>query len=202
MGYVEQNLLPDEKVVYRTHLSRIVYGVPIVLAVAALVVIIFGFTHEEASGVTVVGALILVVAGLIGLGKYVQASSSEFAVTNRRVLIKVGAISHHTLELLLQKVEGVGVDQELFGRMFGYGTIVVTGTGGTKERFADIANALEFRRQVQAYSGRAAQQEVGYQGQPAPAATDGAGPFCVKCGFRNAAGARFCASCGTPVSVG
>ena len=43
----------------------------------------------------------------------------------------------------------VRVDQGLLGRLLGYGTIVVTGTGGTNEPFASIANPLEFRRQVQ-----------------------------------------------------
>jgi hypothetical protein len=52
--------------------------------------------------------------------------------------------------LLLQKVEGIGVDQGILGRILGYGTITVSGVGGTKETFQMISNPLEFRRQVQA----------------------------------------------------
>ena len=39
---------------------------------------------------------------------------------------------------------GTGVDQTLFGRLLDYGTITVTGTGGTKEQFPRIATPLEF----------------------------------------------------------
>ena len=89
------------------------------------------------------------IALLSFLPPWVDSLSSEFAVTNKRVLIKVGLIRRHSLELLLQKVEGIGVDQTLTGRILGYGTITVTGTGGTRESFQRISRPLEFRRQVQ-----------------------------------------------------
>jgi uncharacterized membrane protein YdbT with pleckstrin-like domain len=66
------------------------------------------------------------------------------------VLIKIGFIQRHSLEVLLHKVEGIGVNQSIFGRILGFGTITVTGTGGTKETFDLIAAPLEFRKQVQA----------------------------------------------------
>ena len=95
------------------------------------------------------GTLFFLVGILLGVPRFIRYKTSEFAVTNKRVLIKVGFIKRHSLELLLQKVEGIGVDQDFFGRIFGYGTIMVTGTGGTKEHFKKIENPLEFRKQVQ-----------------------------------------------------
>jgi uncharacterized membrane protein YdbT with pleckstrin-like domain len=74
--------------------------------------------------------------------------TSEFAVTNRRVLIKVGLISRRTVELNLTKVESVAVDQGILGRILGYGTIIVIGTGGTRERFENISAPLAFRHAV------------------------------------------------------
>ncbi|HUK36041.1 MAG TPA: PH domain-containing protein, partial [Vicinamibacterales bacterium] len=53
------------------------------------------------------------------------------------------------LELVLQKVESIAVQEPLIGRMLGYGTIVVGGTGGTKEAFPLVPEPQEFRRQVQ-----------------------------------------------------
>jgi uncharacterized membrane protein YdbT with pleckstrin-like domain len=78
----------------------------------------------------------------------VARATSEFAVTNRRVIIKVGLVSRKTVELNLEKVESVGVEQTIFGRLLGYGTIVVVGTGGTKEPFRGIADPMGFRRAV------------------------------------------------------
>ena len=66
------------------------------------------------------------------------------------MVIKVGFINRKTLEMVLTKVETIRVDQSILGRVLNYGTIVVTGTGGTNEPFTSIANPLEFRRQVQA----------------------------------------------------
>src|SRR5919109_1232429 len=76
--------------------------------------------------------------------------SSDFAVTDKRVLARTGLIQRHSLETLLSKVEAIGVDQDFKGRLLGYGTITITGTGGTREAIARIPAPLEFRRQVQA----------------------------------------------------
>ncbi len=78
--------------------------------------------------------------------------TSEFAITNRRIIIKVGFISRRTLELNLSKVESVTVDQSIMGRILGYGNIIVIGTGGTKEPFGNICAPLEFRKQFQQLS--------------------------------------------------
>ena len=74
--------------------------------------------------------------------------TSEFAVTNKRVIIKVGLIARRTVEIQLPKIESIGVDQGIMGRIFGYGNIVVVGTGGTKEPFRAIADPLGFRKAV------------------------------------------------------
>jgi uncharacterized membrane protein YdbT with pleckstrin-like domain len=81
---------------------------------------------------------------------YMQRFSSEFAVTNKRIIMKVGVLTTRSYELLLSKIEGIVVTQPLLGKMLGYGSIVVTGSGGTQEPFANIQGPLEFRRAVQA----------------------------------------------------
>jgi uncharacterized membrane protein YdbT with pleckstrin-like domain len=79
----------------------------------------------------------------------IERLSSEFAITNRRVIIKLGLVSRRTFEMNLSKIESVNVAQSLLGRMLGYGTITIIGTGGTRETFGDIAAPVEFRRQFQ-----------------------------------------------------
>ncbi len=140
MGYIENNLLPEENVVYRAKLHPVIFLAPVILA----------FLGLAAFAVSSIAAVpILLFALFLGLDRYVRLITSEFAVTNRRVLIKTGIIRRHTLELLLGRVETVGVDQGIFGRIFNYGTITVIGTGGTRELFAGIAKPLEFRKAVQ-----------------------------------------------------
>ena len=57
-------------------------------------------------------------------------------------------MSRKTVELNLEKVDSIGVEQTILGRILGHGTIVVVGTGGTKEPFRAIAAPMEFRRAV------------------------------------------------------
>jgi uncharacterized membrane protein YdbT with pleckstrin-like domain len=142
MGYVDNNLLPNEQVTYRARLHRIIYLLPVCVLIAAIAVAVVGGRYSAAA-LAVIGLILLV-------PPWIRSISSEFAVTNKRVLVKVGLVRRHSLELLLQKVEGIGVDQGILGRILGYGTITVSGTGGTREAFPMIARPLEFRRQVQA----------------------------------------------------
>jgi len=78
--------------------------------------------------------------------------TDEFAVTNKRVIVKTGLISRKTLEMNLSKIESVNVAQSIFGRLLGYGTITIIGTGGTRESFPNISNPLLFRKRFQELS--------------------------------------------------
>jgi uncharacterized membrane protein YdbT with pleckstrin-like domain len=144
MSYVDNSLIPDEQVVFRTHLHLVIFFIPVVLLGISIWLFVYGFQVAAES--------VLGVALLWGLVKYVDYASSEFAVTNKRVIIKVGVLRRRTVEMLNTKVEAIAVNQGLLGRIFGYGDIVVTGTGGTNEPFNGISSPLEFRRAVQAHS--------------------------------------------------
>jgi uncharacterized membrane protein YdbT with pleckstrin-like domain len=93
------------------------------------------------------------------IAPFVQRATSEFAVTNRRVVVKVGLVSRKTIELNLEKVESIGVEQTILGRILDYGTIVIIGTGGTREPFRSIRDPLGFRRAVN-QAGESARVQV------------------------------------------
>jgi len=78
----------------------------------------------------------------------IQRRTTELAITNRRVIAKVGLISRKTWEINATKVEGVEVDQSIFGRIFGYGTVSVKGTGGGIAPLRNIDDPVEFRKHV------------------------------------------------------
>src|SRR5208282_3068606 len=104
----------------------------------------------------------LAIGALLLLGAFIKRQSSDFAVTNKRVMTKVGVLDTRSIELLLGKIEAIAVEQSLMGRLFGYGVIVITGTGGTKEAFTHIQSPLAFRNAVQSVTGAL--------GAPAPGA--------------------------------
>jgi uncharacterized membrane protein YdbT with pleckstrin-like domain len=143
--YVDTNLNAGEEVVYRTGIHPIVYLVPAFFVVLGIGLGGFGLRS--------VGLAVLALGVLALAGAWIRQWSSEFAVTNRRVIVKVGLISRRTIEINMSKVESIEVNQDIFGRIFNYGTILVIGTGGTKEPFDLISDPLAFRRAVQSQQG-------------------------------------------------
>jgi uncharacterized membrane protein YdbT with pleckstrin-like domain len=147
MSYIDRHLLAGEAVTFRTRLHWKVYllpGLAVLLVLVPLTVLALGTTTRPL-------ALLPVAVATIVLGvPFLRRRSSEFAVTNKRVIIKLGVSRTRSVELLLPKIEGITVTQSLGGRMFGYGEIVVIGTGGTQEPFAGIQAPLDFRQAVQA----------------------------------------------------
>lgn len=154
MSYVDDHLLPGERVVYRAHLHWVAFRWSILLLVLAIVTGIAGqlvSTDPAADPWKLwIPAGLVALAAVFAVGPWIKRASSEFAVTDKRVLVKVGLVQRDSLETLLSKVEAIGVDQTLLGRMLGFGTITIVGTGGTRETFDRIDSPLEFRRQVQA----------------------------------------------------
>jgi len=151
MSYVDKTLIPGEQVVYRATRQRFGYAWVVIPALATLGGVAYGATHQHHWLLAVAAAVVTVGVGLV---IWARLASSEFAVTNKRVIVKTGVLERRTVEMMLSKIEGVGVDQTLFGRIGNYGTVIVSGTGGTREVFDEIADPLEFRRQVQTQLAR------------------------------------------------
>ncbi|MFY9643163.1 MAG: PH domain-containing protein [Rhodomicrobium sp.] len=152
MGYIDRNLLLGERVVYRTRLHWVEYVVKMfwfLLAgiVASSVLAIVYYNKNLPPQMFAVPILLFLFFGFVVAR--IKVVTSEFAVTNNRVLVKVGFIRRHSLEIVLPQVEGIGVDQGVIARILGFGTITVSGTGTTREPFIRIRKPLEFRRQVQ-----------------------------------------------------
>lgn len=157
MGYIEKNLIPGEQIIYKTGLHWIVMlGSLLLAAVFAAPGVYLLIRAESTKGsddsatwFAWFGLALLVIAGVCVIVGYFRRSATEMSVTNKRVVIKKGMGARVTYEMLLAKVESIGVEESVWGRMLGYGTVVVRGTGGTPEPFRQIAHPLEFRRQVE-----------------------------------------------------
>ena len=159
MTYVESNLVAGETVIYQTRLHWIVmlghiFIGCLLLGLPGALLLYYAFSHSGMDANTLRlteggGVALLVCGAVVILMGMVRRSATEMAVTNRRVVIKTGLMSRKTIEMLLNKVESIEVSETTFGRMLGYGTIVMIGTGGTSDPFHQVAHPLEFRSQVQ-----------------------------------------------------
>ena len=164
MSYIDKDLAPGENLVYETKCHWIVMLWPIVggilLGFVGFVLLASGWMGTKKGG-SYPEMIFLGIAALVGAvaligGGIIRRAATEVAVSNKRVLIKRGLFSQRSIEVLLPKVESIGVDESLFGRMLGYGTVIVRGTGGTFETFDKIAHPNELRRQVQRQTGNLA----------------------------------------------
>jgi len=154
VGYVEQALLEEEKVKYRAKLHWVIY----LTALAALIlsIVFFGLAGAlemtskkpdvNPTGFIIVGCFFLVISMVYGIPAFIKVKTSEFAVTDRRVIIKIGLISRRTLEMNVSKIENISIDQNIMGRILNYGSIVISGSGGTKETFKNIASPMDFKK--------------------------------------------------------
>ncbi len=162
MSYVEKHLIPGETIQYQTKLHWIVMlghlAAAAVFELLAISFLVASFSRSAGAkakampshGAVYIAALICFLVGAvlfcIGL---LKRSVTEMAVTNKRVIVKSGLVDRRTTEILLSRIESVVVDEPAAGRILGYGTVIVRGTGGTPEIFEKIQHPLKFREQVQ-----------------------------------------------------
>lgn len=197
MPYVPEHLNPGEAVVYQTTLHPIIFTSGALVALLALPF----FSDSELAGA---GVFLLVLAAVILLVTWLRFRTSEFAITTSRVIIKTGWLSRRTLELQLAKVEALAVEQGLLARMLDYGTLVVGGTGGTKERFTLIKGPVTFRQRVHAQiDTQARSMQTPSQGSPAASSSVSTAREereCPHCAERILVKATRCRFCGQPVT--
>jgi uncharacterized membrane protein YdbT with pleckstrin-like domain len=123
--YVDEVLIEGERVVYTGHIT------------------LWSLWHLLLFGVLLlpigIGLILLIIA-------YVRYKSTELAITNKRVIAKTGFVSRHTIELNINRVESLQVTQSIFGRIFNFGTLIISGGGNPQAPIAGISNPLEFRK--------------------------------------------------------
>jgi membrane protein YdbS with pleckstrin-like domain len=142
-----------EAVILQQRMHRAMFISPVILVALAIALEIFfsqlSFGLTGFSGSFIV--LLVIGAAIFELARTcLRYATSHIILTNKRIIIKRGYFNRMSFEILLTKVEGIGVKQSFLARLFGFGTLVVTGTGGARQRFLGLADPQSFRERVQA----------------------------------------------------
>jgi len=152
MSYVAAVLQPGERVRAVGHLHWVIFLRAILLAAIGFAVL--ALARELAPRIKdvadIAGWIVLALALLAFLQAWFRRSITELAVTNRRVIYKRGFLRRHTVEMNMDKVETVDVDQTVAGRLLGFGTIHVHGTGQGIENLNRVAAPLRLRNAITA----------------------------------------------------
>lgn len=125
-SYIEDALIKDEKVIYIGNISRWSLAPLIILGGFFLAAWGFGLVFWVAA--------------------YIRYKTTKLAFTNKRVIAKEGFIKRNTIELTISKVESIQVHQGILGRIFNFGTLIISGAGNPQAPIAGISNPMGFRR--------------------------------------------------------
>lgn len=140
---------------YEVYRAKLHWGI----LVPAVIVVLFGMllllvstlvANQDVYCLTMCSCPSILVGWMMLLSALWRYFSSELVLTNRRVTIRTGILSRSTFEVFLEKLESIVVQQPLLGRFLGYGTIVMTGTGGARQIFVGINNPRRVQRLIQA----------------------------------------------------
>lgn len=152
--YVRKVLQPGETIVYSTKLHWIIYGWAIFLIIICIITAVLAWYTADNQNLSLALVIAAIILGLLALstafGKFIKRWTTELAVTDRRVIYKERLIARRTLEMNRSRIESVDVYQSILGRLLGYGTITLRGTGGSGEPMPNIDDPLTFRSYITA----------------------------------------------------
>lgn len=145
MGYVDKVMEPGERIAYRGRISAIAYVPGAAVLILGLIVALWGAGNAV---LWWIGIVVAIGAALELARTWIKLTTTEIAVTDRRVILKRGVISRRTLEMNLTRIESIDVRQGIFGRLFNFGDVNIRGTGSGMEPIRGIDSPIEFRRRV------------------------------------------------------
>lgn len=138
MSYVQKVLMPKETIEYQAQVSFWAFLPRILLGV----ILLWLFTSTKyLYGLTILPPL-------IWLGVFLEYISTQLVITNQRVIAKFGFIRRSTIELSLSKLESISFEQGVLGRIFNFGSIVVSGMGASQTPIPFISKPMDFRKEV------------------------------------------------------
>ena len=146
---VEQQLQPEEEIVYRAHVTRI----SLVPWIAGLVVVLVaaGVAWQLAPEpwLLILTGVLAVVLAITVLFKLVVLRSYEHVLTNRRMIQQIGILNKRSMDAPLDKINNVEHWQTIWGRIFNYGDVEIdTASEHGATRFRDISHPLPFKSAI------------------------------------------------------
>ena len=143
-SYLDRTLNSGERIERSARLHWIVFARPATALVVGVLVAVASSSEQW----RVFGILVAVLALIALVLAFIKWRTTEIAITNQRVLLKVGLIKRDTIEIIASKIESVDISQSVLGRLLNFGTVMVRGTGGNVNKIKDVPDPLEFRRAV------------------------------------------------------
>ena len=146
MSYVQRTLGTKETVLFSTGYHWLYWLGVSILAGPFCAIALVSIPYD---GWDYMLLAMLLIPFYFGMIRFVHGIALEVAVTSDRFVKKTGLVSITTEEVSLDKIEEVNVDETILGRIFGYGTVSVHGTGAGKIRVLMVTDPVKLRREIQ-----------------------------------------------------
>jgi hypothetical protein len=150
-SYIDRSLGDGETVIARAHFHRLYLTAAwlSLLVPGALLLAALAQAQSQPDPYTVAAGLLFVLGLIVFLRMMIRKWSTEIGITSHRFVERFGLLSMRTNEIALPNIEGVRVHQSVLGRLFGYGTIRIEGTGVDSVTTPSIADPVGFVRAIQ-----------------------------------------------------
>ena len=156
MSYIERSLGDGEQLVTRARFHWL-YNLRAWLAIIGPLIVLTAvvvYADEMVREGLAVFAMALLVAGVvIFFSMMIHKWTTEIGITSHRLVKKTGFLSLKTAEVALPNIEGVRVSQNIWGRLFGYGSLRIEGTGDDTFDIPNIDDPIGFRRAIETAKG-------------------------------------------------
>jgi len=143
--YIDRTLLPDETILYRTKKHWIIFLTPLALTIVA-----FFFFFNANPFVVKISFLPALAAAFSWGYEFLDYFTSDYAITDKRILMKEGFFFRHTNDTRLSTIANVSVNQSLLGQLLNYGTVMINSFGGGTDPFTEIDGPFQFQKIMQA----------------------------------------------------
>ncbi|WP_028479204.1 PH domain-containing protein [Nocardia sp. CNY236] len=146
MGYPEDVLAPDEHLVLHRHphWKMLFWPIATLFAATALAGFTAGVVSRTVEGTARSAVLLVVLATYLVIlvwrcvAPVVSWKSTHFIVTDRRVLVREGVITHSGIDIPMSRISSVQFRHGLFDRLLGTGTLIIESSSSEPLEYDDI----------------------------------------------------------------
>jgi uncharacterized membrane protein YdbT with pleckstrin-like domain len=135
--------MDNQQVVYQARLHWVLFVWPVLFLVLGL------WAGSRFVSLHEVGLFVVVMALLWGILVWLTYQFSSLTIKKKQVVLRTGILVRQTIDISLNKIESVDIRQSILGSLFKYGSIVITGTGGTRQGMTYVARPLTCRRHIE-----------------------------------------------------
>jgi|TARA_R110002126_G_scaffold110918_1_gene248332 uncharacterized membrane protein YdbT with pleckstrin-like domain len=135
--------MSKQRVIYQARLHWILFVWPVVLLLTGLWLSFASVSFRE------VGVLAIFIAIAWGGLMWLTYQFSSLTIKEKQVILRSGILVRQTIDIPLSKIESIDIRQSILGSLFRYGSLLITGTGGTRQWMGYVAKPLTCRRHIE-----------------------------------------------------